>query len=291
MLVPAIVLTLVFDRVGLAIDPMAYRAPYYADQPLGQVLWRGLSFSHEWSGTATALRLGTNAPLWSISFEAAYYAIFGIAVFVRGWMRPVLLAGIVALAGLPVMLLFPMWLAGVLVWRLQRRGGRFPSRPVALALAVVPVVILVALKSANIDNDLLRLTGVLVAPEGAWQALRWAQEVLWNSVIAAALALHLIGMARVAPALPRALPRALASALARGIRWLAGASFSVYVMHYPIMHLLDATLPEDIALKSAVFIVVPLGLCLIFAELFERPLPRLRAMLSRRTLGAPAPKG
>jgi peptidoglycan/LPS O-acetylase OafA/YrhL len=93
-------------------------------------------------------------------------------------------------------------------------------------------------------------------------------------MIAACLALHLVGMRAAAPALP--------ARAGQAVRWLAGASFSIYVVHYPVLHLLDALLPEDVPAKTALFILIPLAAGLLFAELFERPLPRLRRRFARR---------
>lgn len=273
VVVPALILTLILDRIGLAIDTSAYRAPYYIEQPLWEVLLRGLSFTHEWGGARAAVPLGSNAPLWSLSYEFAYYTALAVAVYLRGWLRVGLLAALLALAGLPVILLAPAWIGGALVWHLLKRRAAPLSRAAGAALAIGPVVVLLALKIANVDNDLLGLTNRWITSGTAWSELRYAREALWNMVIAFGIAVHLIGMASVAPDLP--------AVLRRGVRWLAGASFSIYVMHYPVLHLMDAVLPEDIALKPVLFIAVPLGVCLLFAALFERSLP-----LQRRALRA-----
>ena len=64
---------------------------------------------------------------------------------------------------------------------------------------------------------------------------------------------------------------------------VAGASFSIYVMHYLVMHLMDAVLPEDLPGKGGLFVVLPVACCLFFAVAFERTLPRLRRMAANST--------
>jgi peptidoglycan/LPS O-acetylase OafA/YrhL len=120
--------------------------------------------------------------------------------------------------------------------------------------------------------DLLRAeTAAALGVADARLVLRFSDEFLWNALIGAFTACHVTGVA------------ALASADCREfawIRWAAGASFSIYVTHYPALHLLDALLPDtaryDIVLFSGALIV---GLA--FAAVFERPIARIRSGLRR----------
>ena len=154
------------------------------------------------------------------------------------------------------------------------RNGRVPRRgAIALALAVLPIAALVVAKLARVDEELLRITPDWIGPVRHRHVFDFGQEVLWNSLIALALALHLIGMSRVA--------LSFRPIMARSIRWWAGASFSIYVVHYPVMHLMDATLPEDMSAKAAMFVVLPVAVAIVFAQVFERPLPATRRLIRR----------
>ncbi|MBM2576357.1 acyltransferase [Jannaschia sp. Os4] len=271
---PALVLTLALDAAGRAIDPGAYRPAHFGDLGPGELLARGLTFSQQWRGVGPPVQLGSNAPLWSLSFEAAYYLLLGIALFVRGWrVRTALLAALGWLFGLSILLLLPTWLAGLGVWHLIR-AGRIPARrATAILLAVLPVAALVAAKLAHLDEALLQATPHWLGPVRHRQAFDFAQEAAWNALLAAGLALHLVGMARVAPR--------LGTAAARAVRWWAGASFSIYVVHYPVMHLMDAVLPEDVPAKAVLFVALPIAAGLAFAQVFERTLPGMRRAVGR----------
>ncbi|WP_179380789.1 acyltransferase family protein [Jannaschia marina] len=266
---PALLLTLLLDAIGRAIDPGAYAPRYYVERPVAEILLRGLSFSQEWRGVGPPIQLGSNAPLWSLSFEAAYYLLLGVVLFLNGvWIRAAAVVFLAWLFGLSILLLLPTWLAGVAVWHLVRTG-RGPASPAfAVALAVLPLAALIVAKLAQVDEALLQATPPWLGPLRHGEAFDFGQEALWNGVLAAGLALHLLGMTRVAPALRPAAMRA--------VRWWAGASFSIYVVHYPVMHLMDAALPEDLTVKTLLFVVLPILAGLLFAEVFERHLPRLR---------------
>lgn len=272
---PALLLTLLFDAIGTRVTMTAYPADYYEPHPAWEMLWRGLSFTSEWQGALSdRLRLGTNGPLWSLSYEVAFYGFFAIALYLRGALRLVLLALLALLVGLPILALLPAWLLGVRVWYLVRARPEMPRRR-AWMLALGAPVALVVLKAAGLAPLLSHVTARAVAPLSHHSLLGYSDEVLWNSLIAVFVALHLVGVSRLTEDwAPRPDSRAV-----RAVRWIAGGSFSLYVMHYPTLHLLDATLPESLPLYDLWLLGATLAICLGFAALFERPLKRFRALL------------
>jgi peptidoglycan/LPS O-acetylase OafA/YrhL len=285
---PALVLTAVFDAIGTGIDISAYPPDYYQPLPLAELFWRGLSFSNEWQGLSDRVRLGTNGPLWSLSYEVGFYMIFGVAVFLRGPLRIVLLLLFALVLGIPILALLPAWLLGVMVWNLGATGAVMPQSR-AWMLAIGGIVTLVVLKAAGLPALLTHLTVTALSPLNHHAVLGYSDEVLWNTVIALCIALHLIGARHVA-ARSKA-PRQ--GRVAGAIRWIAGGSFSIYVMHYPTLHILDATLPETLPGYDLWLLGLTLGLCFVFAALFERPLKRFRACVTpvwtavANTLGGP----
>lgn len=271
---PALVLTWVFDAIGTRTDMSAYPYVFYQPVPAGEFFLRGLSFSNQWLGLMEPVRLGSNGPLWSLSYEVAFYALFGVAIFLRGALRVVLLALVAVVVGLPVLLLLPAWLLGVAVWRLGAGAqGGDPARD--WAMAILPILALVALKAAGVWHDLNALTAQWFAPVDHRDLLLYSDEFLWNTVMAVAIAAHLTGVRRIAAHSHRRFDGRGAAA----IRWVAGASFSIYVVHYPTLHLLDAALPGSLPGHDLIMLAGTLAVCLVFAALFERPLGRVRAMV------------
>lgn len=243
VIVPALALTLLFDSIGTRLTMAAYPQGYYQHLGWGEFLFRGLTLSPQWLGLMEPVRLGSNGPIWSLSYEVAYYMIFGFAVFLSGPLRIVLILLVALLAGLPVLALMPAWLLGVLVWRRLSNPDAAPL-PLALAwgLAVGAPILMVLAKMAGVADALAALTARAFTPADYHAVLLYSDEVLWNSLLAVLMALHLIG---VAPLMARSNWRE-SDRLARAIRWLAGGSFSLYVMHYPSLQLLDAALPETL---------------------------------------------
>ena len=272
VLIPALVLTFAFDRLGVDMTPDAYPGQFYHPQAFVDFMVRGISFSNEFR-LFDRMRLGTNGPLWSISYEAAYYALFAAAYFLRGIRMYVVLAALIALVGVPILLLMPSWLLGVFVWHAVRRGRFVPqSAGIALAMAIGAPLIYALSIALGLPPALESLTAEAFGVARASRMLGFSDEFIWNAIIGILTTIHLLGMARLVQS---------RTADIAWIRWAAGASFSVYVTHYPTLHLLDAVLPDPMVGRYPLLLIGSFAVGLIFAAIFERNLKPLRAALLR----------
>ena len=264
---PALMLTVLLDAAGVSMNPDAYAGWWLNPAPAAEILARGLSFSTEW-GT-TGFRPGTNGPFWSLSYEAAYYMLFGIFVFTSGFSRMVLLAAAILLIGFKPLLLIPAWLMGVWMHRkgVELRLNRFP----AVVAFVAPLLIYAFAVSAGFPNLLLNATLSALGEEG-FVALRYSNEFVWNGALGVLAIIHLVGAFNLLRTLE--IPKKIVGP----VRWLAGASFSVYLVHYPALQFWHAVLPESWSnmVRDFFLLGLTLVLCFIFAALFERTLPALR---------------
>ncbi|MEM9432581.1 MAG: acyltransferase [Pseudomonadota bacterium] len=277
VLVPALILTWVFDGIGTRIDPSAYQYPFYQSHDATSFFLRGLTFSNEWSGYLDRVRLGSNGPLWSLSYEAGFYAMFAAGVFLRGALRVVMILLLALILGAPVLALLPCWLAGVWLWHHLTGRGSDMSRALAWGLAVVPVFGLIFARMAGLPEFLTLLTDLAAYPATAKSTLHFSDEILWNSLIALAVSAHLMGVYGLA----KTRRFAVDTSFARVTRWLAGGSFSLYVVHYPVLHLLDASLPESLPGYDLALLGGTLMVCYGFAGVFERPLKAYRTWILR----------
>lgn len=128
VLIPCLVLTFFLDNIGFN-----YLSEHYENAPLeiGQdnLFWRYLAGTFMLTGMGVLGYFGdfgpnwhvfyppgTNGPLWSLSNEIVYYALFGFYVFLNGWKRWVSIVLVLVVAGPEVVILFPVWLAGLLAF-------------------------------------------------------------------------------------------------------------------------------------------------------------------------------
>jgi len=272
---PAVLLTLALDAMGRAANPAAYDGWWFHDASPAMQMLRGLSFSNElWF---ESYRLGSNGPFWSLAYEIWFYALFGAATYLRG-ARRVLAVGAIALTMGPKMLaLLPAWLCGVAAYRLASASAE--RRTVkAFALAAAPPVLYGAALAFGLPNLLRAVTEAALGAEFVRGPLGFSDEFLWNNLIALGALAHFIGMARL---LRGAGER-------KGVWvWCAGATFSLYLVHYPLMQCAAAFLPAQTPLIGAQIIIlaVSFGGALLFAEAFERPLSLWRDLARRRLRG------
>jgi len=273
VLVPTLILTLLLDKAGQAMSPAAYDGWWYADMPTWQFLASGLSFSNDW--IFGHVRLGTNGPLWSLSYEAAYYLLFGIAFFAKGTQRLLLILLVVCLVGPRVLLLMPAWLCGVYAWRLIKQGTANLSTPTAMLLLLVGPVFYAASFTVGLPVFLTQLGEYLILVSGTGVELWFSSSFLWNTLIAALFALHLVGAAHL-------LRSADFAGIGKAIRWMAGASFTIYVLHYPLLQFIHVLLPPNMAGRPLVHLALALTLCLLVAQIAERRLADVRGLFGKR---------
>jgi peptidoglycan/LPS O-acetylase OafA/YrhL len=272
VLLPALLLTFTFDQLGRSLDPSVYPPGFYQPTSLAELLFRGLTFSNEW-GAWERLRLGTNGPLWSLSYEAAYYILFGVALFMTGARRVVVLIALLAVVGPRVMLLMPAWLMGVWAWRFIAAGGAGSlPRLAAIAMAIGGPLLYAGSLALHLPESLAQITADALAPANYRMVLAFSDEFLWNALVGVFTAIHVLGMAHLLAKSTRDSQR---------LRWWAGASFSIYVTHYPTLHIIHALFPVDSYVRDALFVFGTLSVGLIFAHLFERNIKGLRDCLKQ----------
>lgn len=269
--IPALLLGLILDKSGSAIDSAFYQPPYYTDPSMWDYWLRGLTFSSEWTGQG--LRLGSNGPYWSLSYEAAYYFLFAIMFFMRGAVRWIALALAVFVIGLKVMLLLPAWAMGVGIYAGLGKIKNAQFSPLLLwTMMVVPLLTYVFCLVSAVPQTLYNICQIFVTPD-MLTSLRLSNEFLWNAVIGVMFSVHLLGAALWGR------QKSCAPKTHRAVKWLAGASFSLYLVHYPILSFLEVTLPATgwLLLDHALLFVLTVAACFLFAEVFERPLYKYRA--------------
>jgi peptidoglycan/LPS O-acetylase OafA/YrhL len=108
-------------------------------------------------------------------------------------------------------------------------------------------------------------------------ALRFSNEFLWNGLVGLLICCHIFAIGRLTQSESAPLPAS------KMIKWFAGASFSLYLVHYPALQMLHALLPGDLTpvFRHGLLLVGTVAISLIFAQLFERSLASFRkAILS-----------
>ena len=274
--IPAILVTIVLDQAGRALNPDAYAGFWYkSEQPVLRVL-TALTFTNElWFNS---WRLFTNGPSWSLGYEFWYYGLFAAGWYFDGWRRWALFAAGCLLVGPKVLLLFPVWLLGVWVYRVNRRGNVSPSTGTLLFFG--SMLAYIAFRTSGMREVLLEWSYAELGRNFVIHSLAWSNEFLSSYLLGLLVAFNFIGCQAISGFLTPGLER-----IAPFVRDWAGYTFSIYLFHYPLLRFLGATGLFDPASPlaiTALFTLTLLG-CRVLANYSEKRKDAARALLEKLT--------
>jgi peptidoglycan/LPS O-acetylase OafA/YrhL len=230
---PALVLTALVDQIGHSVSPTLYAPALCASRVCSQTaagrdvpplfdadhfIGSALFVNELWG---LRLQPGTDGPYWSLGFEVWYYVLFAVLTFFSGKPRLVLVLAVTALVGPGILALWPLWLLGVWAYRrapLSRRKG-------------------------------IALFGLSLVAWGAYEALAWRfgrphmpvlflkrPSLLQDYIVGVCFTGSLIGFRSVSEGMQ-------IRHQWRPVRWLAGATFSLYLFHVPLLWLFATVNP------------------------------------------------
>ena len=252
---PALLLTFLLDAMGRSVRPDLYSASwgYIATGQTWQ-FFSGLLFVNRIWGINVPQ--GSDLAYWSLGCEVWYYGIFGIAIFAPArWRRIGVVAALVFVGPLTA-LLYPLWLLGVYAYRLCR--DQVLGRAWGWVLYIGSVAVWAAYE-------------MLATWHGRFAALvpyhLHRPELVQDYIIGVLFAVHILGFRAISPALAPLLNRC-----AKPIRWVAGATFTVYLFHLPVAQFLATQMqrPPTDWLTRVLVIGGTFALLLAIADLTER---------------------
>ena len=238
VVVPAVILTAALDALGAWLRPDLYTRAWGFEADLSAFrFFAALTFSNElWT---LSVKQGSNLAYWSMGYEVPYYVIFGLALFAPAKWRAVSVGAALLAVGPSIAVMCPVWLAGVAVYRICKRDVVSVRWGVLLFTASLLAWGTYEWIAWNYGRPMLQ-TGPLFK----------RAEVIQDYIVACFFCAGLIGFNAAAHELGGLLLR-----FARPIRWLAGASFTLYLCHLPLARFLLACTPwpkEAVASRSLV---------------------------------------
>jgi peptidoglycan/LPS O-acetylase OafA/YrhL len=262
VILPALILTVMLDTVGREISPEMYVKSGIQAWEWGMTsVWNFLGplfFLNQ--AVFGSVDPGTNGPFWSLSFEFWYYIIFGVAYYVRGIPRLLLVIAAAAIAGPKILFLFPIWIFGLITYACLTRpsSARFhvgawgASCLVLLLFMLFKHKIGVAIVSAFPDS------GANSETIAGW---------ISHFAVGLACAVNIATYDRCGGVALFHTP-----VVERCIRFLAARSFSLYLYQAPCLFFFGAITYSMHAAMLRIILVVTLSLLtiLLLAELTER---------------------
>lgn len=176
--------------------------------------------------------LSFNAPYWSINYEVWYYIIFGIAIFTSGFARITALTISCIVSGYKIMLLFPIWSLGILLFRIQKSPHE--NKIAGITMLLASGLIYGIIRLYNIDDLILEETAryFFGSRSSARDILAFSNQFLRDYFISAIILAAFYGAY-----LSRSLFTRFLENNEKIIRAGANSSFTIYLFHWPLLTL------------------------------------------------------
>lgn len=233
-LVPALIIVPMLYMVGSRINPYLYHDPTAFSAQNVRTFLETATFTQEYE-LQSVVYYG-DAPLWSLSYEFSYYVLFGLLMFLRGPMRifAIIIASVIM--GPKIILLFPLWFAGYLLfhWRdhfdLAPHLGKLLAWSSALA---VPLFVAFDMYFSPRFFYILHVIGI------DHMILNQSHYFPVDYLLGAIICIHIVGV-RSAFGGGFSWPARFVTS----VNWLADRSFAIYVFHFPLLYVAAALLGE-----------------------------------------------
>jgi peptidoglycan/LPS O-acetylase OafA/YrhL len=223
IVLPALILTAICDYIGLQINPALYTDSAWPYPEGSQVLHYLLSFFLLQNLWDMDLNPGINGPFWSLTYEWIYYVLFGLFYFFKSKMKWFFILLIMVLSGPSIVLLFPIWLIGYGLFKLELKNKTIFQQShlkALISLAVLLLIIFVGPEVRTIDTSVTWMSRTKIFGD-YFDAIMFVIHLYFSP--------HIISI--IKPVLFK---------YERLIRWSASLTFALYLFHRPIIQLIAA---------------------------------------------------
>ncbi len=231
VVVPAIIVTVIADQIGISIQPELYSGPWFEDSyPAIRVFGSLLYLNELWF---ISIRTFSNGPFWSINYEFWYYVVFAIAFYLKGNLRLFLLVITCLLIGPKILFMLPIWGIGVLAYYISER--KIFSINFGYLMFISSLITLCLYCFLDTRQYYMDFTKELINEDALREYLRWGRNFIANYLVALIVFINFIGVATISKG-----NITIPDKAGKIIRHLSSYTFSLYLMHYPLLHLFAA---------------------------------------------------
>ncbi|NMP33057.1 acyltransferase [Thalassotalea sp. M1531] len=235
--IPALIITVLLYYVGKQIDKSAF---IILDERLQNPVWTiisALSFTNQsWIASPTFL----NLPYWSLGYEVLYYAFFGILMYMKGRTKIAFLCILALIMGPSILLYLPIWFFGVICFKNLHAIKLTFKASLLIYLVSIGGFITVSIKSVQlfINTSFQNIIGsqiyeVLLEP---------ADKFASDYILAIFVSIHIFSSFHLAVNSKFCM---ITKKLESIIRELSSHTFSLYLMHMPLLYFISIIVPYE----------------------------------------------
>lgn len=281
VLIPGLLLTLAWDGLGLSLYS---KHPTYSGEAqswvhdfypvIERLTFRTMAANFAFLQTIVAPPFGSNGPLWSLAFEFWYYIIFPFIALAccqgtRRWRARfgfVVAAGLLLwFCGVTIAAYFPIWSMGVAIALLPRMA--WIERHCGAPLTIVAAICFLTMLAASHSSRIRELIG------GSVLAADYLNAMCFSFLLWIVLHDRTVGGG---------------TGYARWVRELASMSYTLYVVHYPVLVFARAWVggnrPWEVSSATMVGVVILSSTCMAYAWSLARLFEARTDLIRRRLL-------
>ncbi|SDA18622.1 Peptidoglycan/LPS O-acetylase OafA/YrhL, contains acyltransferase and SGNH-hydrolase domains [Nitrosospira sp. Nsp18] len=221
--IPAILLTIILDTIGERLAPRFYEGATTHDYWYIRLVSSWLFTNEAW----VSIMSFSNVPYWSLCYEMWYYVLFSLYVHLNGRRRTVLIAAVCIFVGPKILLLLPLWVIGVVIYR-WKAPYLLPIW-VGWAFFLLSVILFGLYSHFQLTEVLSRW--LLQAMGDHWhKQLAFSKFFIGDYLLGAIMFINFIGARRIADR--------VSSSMLKGsgtIRRISDFTFSLYILHQPLL--------------------------------------------------------
>ncbi|MEO7493618.1 MAG: acyltransferase [Massilia sp.] len=234
LVIPAIILCPLLDMAGEALAPHFYEGKTTHGLAALRVVSSLLYTNEIWNLSIMSF---SNVPFWSLCYEMWYYVLFAIVTFTRGRARFWLTAATLLFLGPKILVLLPIWVLGVVLQR-SAALNRLPEW-LGWILFLVSWPLYALFQHAGMTEVGSELLRQAIGEKWHHQAA-FSKFFITDYLLALIIAANFIGFRAIAVRFATPL-----RALEKPIRWIAGFTFSLYILHQPLLQFYAAVFNGD----------------------------------------------
>ncbi|HTV43853.1 MAG TPA: acyltransferase [Stellaceae bacterium] len=262
VVVPAILLTIIID-LFLMSKSYVSGIPTYQYNHLWKYLVLSLAFGNEsWFLSESMF---SDVVMWSLCYEVWYYILFSSVFYLKGWMRWFACCAVFLIIGYKLWALLPAWLLGSMVYRMQAKYsmGLWTAR--ALFISTLSIILLSFHFTGTHEID-----AMADALSGGWltEHMAGSRWFVGDTIIALFFSANVFA-AKFA--------RLDFGRWAAPIKFAASFSFTLYVVHWPLLQLLRGYFKVEVFEAIALVLLA----VMLIGAVTERQNHRLRRLIIR----------
>ncbi|AEF99635.1 acyltransferase family protein [Methylomonas methanica] len=254
VVLPALCLTIVFGLIGSTLDFSIYPRDWLRSYFLK--FFTNLFFLNQiWFFNITPF---ANGPFWSLGYEFWYYMLFAFHTFLTGKFKLLLIFGTILLIGIKILLLFPVWIFGVISYNVCKKNTL--SLKFGLCLFFGSVVVYMLYKYHQIPDrinwHMHDFMGCRLS-----DSLNQSNNFVTSYIVGLLVSINFIGFSVISKSVNNIFLR-----IEKPVRFCASYTFTLYLLHEPLLNFYAALInnsPADALDQLLLIVLVLLSVCLI----------------------------